>query len=182
LVSKSTVAYVAIVAVLLFWAYFVQADTRRVDGFSMLPTLEGGDLVVIQGVPISNVHVGDSVVYDGVCSAVGESVVHRVVNITTGGGLITKGDNNERSDQDSGIALTPITSQCLVGKVVFVIPYVELLAYYVDSNGLPQWVNYLPSIIILIVVMISILYEGDEDKEKGSGNAPEGTRLWTRPS
>ncbi len=165
--SRGTVIYVVAFALLLFWAYFVQADTRRVDGFSMLPTLEGGDLVVIQVVPIGDVHVGDIIVYNSLCSTGGESVVHRVVSISSSG-LITKGDNNPRTDQASGIAVSAITSQCLEGKVVYVIPYVELLAYYIDANGLPQWFNYVPSIFILIIVVISVLGEGDEaDKPEG---------------
>ena len=165
-VSRGTVLYVIALALLLSWAYFVQADTRRVDGVSMLPTLEGGDLVVIQGVPVSDVHVGDVIVYNNLCSSQGESVVHRVVNIT-GGGLITKGDNNPRNDIISNIAVSPIYQRCLEGKVVFVIPYVEILAYYIDQNGLPQWLNYLPSILILIIVIASLLgEEKEEDRDK----------------
>ena len=165
MVSKGTVIYIAAFALLLFWAFFVQADTRRVDGVSMLPTLEGGDLVVIQNVPINQIHVGDIIVYNNLCSSGGESVVHRVVS-NTSEGLITKGDNNPETDQASGIAISPITSQCLEGKVVYVIPYVELLAYNIDYYGLPQWLNYIPSIIILIIVIVSIL--GEEEKEKGN--------------
>ncbi|HEV2227187.1 MAG TPA: signal peptidase I [Nitrososphaerales archaeon] len=165
-VSRGTVLYVIALALLLSWAYFVQADTRRVDGISMLPTLEGGDLVVIQGVPVSDVHVGDIIVYNNLCSTQGESVVHRVVNIS-GGGLVTKGDNNPRNDIVSNIAVSPINQQCLEGKVIFVIPYVELLAYYVDQNRLPQWLNYLPSILILIIVIASLLGEKEVDKENG---------------
>jgi signal peptidase I len=169
--SRGTYIYVAAFALLLFWAYFVQADTRRVDGHSMLPTLEGGDLVVIQGVAISDIHVGDVIVYNGLCSVGGESVVHRVVAIV-GSGLITKGDNNPGTDQSSNIAISPIMQQCLEGKVVFVIPYVELLAYYIDANGLPQWFNYIPSIFILIIVIISVLGEDEEDdEEKGKNSA-----------
>ena len=168
-VSRGTVLYVIALALLLSWAYFVQADTRRVDGISMLPTLEGGDLVVIQGVPVNGVHVGDIVVYNNLCSTGGESVVHRVVNITSNG-LITKGDNNRANDIVSNIAVSPINQQCLEGKVVFVIPYVELLAYYVDQNRLPQWVNYLPSILILIIVIASLLGEEKED-DKGKVEA-----------
>jgi len=167
--SRGTVVYVAAFALLLFWAYFVQADTRRVDGTSMLPTLEGGDLVVIQGVPISDVHVGDIVVYNSLCSTSGLSVVHRIVQVTSSG-LITKGDNNGATDQASSIAFAPITQQCLEGKVVFAIPYVELLAYDVDRYGLPQWFNYLPSIFILIIVLFSIL---SEDEGKGDAQAPQ---------
>ncbi|MCL5672958.1 MAG: signal peptidase I [Nitrososphaerota archaeon] len=163
--SKSTVVYVAAVVLLLFWAYFVQTDTRRVDGHSMLPTLEGGDLVVLQSVPISDIHVGNIIVYDGSCSALGISVVHRVVAITSAG-LITKGDNNPGTDQSLGIASSPITQNCLVGKVVFVIPYVELLAYYVDTYGLPQWLNYLPSILIILIVIGSVLLQPEEKPEE----------------
>ena len=170
MVSKGTVIYVAAFALLLFWAFFVQADTRRVDGTSMLPTLEGGDLVVIQSVPIDQIHVGDIIVYNGLCSAGGESVVHRVVNITAQG-LITKGDNNHGTDQVDNIAISPITSQCLEGKAVFVIPYVELLAFYVDQNGLPQWFNYIPSIFILIIVIISVLGDEEKGEVKGSNEA-----------
>ncbi len=170
MVSWKTVAYVGAFILLLSWAYFVQADTRRVDGHSMLPTLEGGDLVVIQSVPIGDVHVGDIIVYNGYCSSLGESVVHRVVSVTSSG-LITKGDNNPETDQASNIAVSPITAQCLEGKVVYVIPYVELLAYYVDTYNLPQWVNYLPSILILIVVIISVL-AGEQEEESKENKQP----------
>jgi signal peptidase I len=177
--SRSTVIYVAAFGLLLFWAYFVQADTRRVDGTSMLPTLEGGDLVVIQNVPIGDVRLGDIIVYNNLCSSSGLSVVHRVVG-NTSEGLITKGDNNDRPDQTVGIASSPITQPCLEGKVVLVIPYVELLAYYVDYYGLPLWFNYFPSIIILVIVVFSILREdagesGTKARHEGSEpprNAP----------
>jgi signal peptidase I len=162
--------YVVALALLLSWAYFVQTDTRRVDGTSMLPTLEGGDLVVIQGVPMSDIHVGDVVVYNYLCSDGGQSVVHRVVNITSSG-LITKGDNNPRNDIVSNISVSPITQRCLEGKVVYVIPYVELLAYYVDANRLPQWLNYLPSILILIIVVVSLLGEEKEVKNEEGGSS-----------
>ena len=171
MVSRGTAVYVLAIALLLLWAYFVQSDTRRVDGHSMLPTLEGGDLVVIQSTTLSSVHVGDIIVYNGLCSSGGESVVHRVVAITSSG-LITEGDNNPGTDQSLGIASRPITQQCLEGKVVFVIPYVELLAYYVDSNGLPQWFNYLPSVLILLIVLASILMQKEETQEPATEDAP----------
>jgi signal peptidase I len=163
-VSRGTVVYVVAFALLLSWTFFVQTDTRRVDGHSMLPTLEGGDLVVIQSLPIRDIKVGNIIVYGPPCSAGGESVVHRVVNITDAG-LITKGDNNPNTDQYlNEIAVSPITQQCLEGKVVFVIPYVELLAYYIDANGLPQWLNYIPSMVILLIVVISVLLEDKKNR------------------
>jgi signal peptidase I len=172
--SRNTIIYVAAFALLLFWAYFVQADTRRVDGTSMLPTLEGGDLVVIQSVPVGDIRPGDIIVYNNLCSSSGLSVVHRVVEVTSSG-LITKGDNNIPTDQAGNIAFAPITQKCVEGKVVFVIPYVEMLAYYVDYYGFPQWFNYLPSALILIIVFFSVLGERDEDQGGPAAQAPVGT-------
>jgi signal peptidase I len=171
--QKSAIFYVVAIVVLLLTAYFVQTDTRRVDGTSMLPTLEGGDLVVVQPAQLSDLKVGDIIVYNNLCSTEGESVIHRVISITPQG-LITKGDNNPSPDQDSGIAVGPITQQCLVGRVVFVVPYVELLAYYIDQQQLPTWVNYLPAAIILIIVAYLILgEEGKPDKQKTGGSSPK---------
>jgi signal peptidase I len=164
MVSRGVVIYVAAIALLLTWAFFVQADTRRVDGYSMLPTLEGGDLVVIQNVQISQIHLGDIIVYGSPCSTQGESVVHRVVQITPQGELITKGDNNPENDVASHISAGPITQQCLEGKVDYVIPYLEILAYYIDANNLPQWLNYIPSLIILLIVIFSV---GSSKGEEG---------------
>ena len=55
------------------------------------------------------------------------------------------------------------------------IPYVELLAYYVDYYGLPQWVNYLPSLLILLIVFFSMLgseAEKDATQEEESKKDP----------
>jgi hypothetical protein len=52
-------------------------------------------------------------------------------------------------DQDSGIARTPIHRDCLVGKVVFVVPYVETLATF------PYGVNYLLAFLIFLVIIVS---------------------------
>ena len=152
-VSKGVVVYVVVIALILTWAYFVQTDTRRVDGYSMLPTLEGGDLVVLQGVPFNQIHAGDIIVYNSLCSTSGLSVVHRVVNVTSTG-LTTKGDNNPGTDQALHIAKGPVTAQCVEGKVVYVIPYLELLASYIDANGLPQWYNNIPSLLILLLALL----------------------------
>jgi uncharacterized membrane protein len=112
--------------------------------------------------------VGDIIVYSGLCSNVGQSVVHRVINVTSGG-LITKGDNNPEPDQfQNQIANGPISQQCLEGKVVYVVPYVELLAYYIDQNSLPQWFNYIPSLLILIVVIASLFLEEKEGAAQGT--------------
>jgi signal peptidase len=152
---------------LLVTAYALLTFTRRVDGVSMLPTLEEGDLVVIANVPYSSIQTGDIIVYGGPCSQVfydGQAapVIHRVVQII-GGGFITKGDNNGYTDQQGHIAAGPITADCVEGKVVFVIPYIERLA------SLPDGLNYILAILIIVAVLVYELY--GEQKPKPTGNS-----------
>jgi len=168
---KTIAVYAVVIVLLVFLAYFVQNDTRRVDGISMLPTLEGGDLVVIQNVPFDSIHIGDIIVYNNLCSTQGESVIHRVVAIN-GNGFITKGDNNPFTDQQSSIAVSEITPDCLVGKVVFVVPYVEYLAYLIDQQQLPPWFNYLPAVLVLIIA-VYLLLGGDDEEEKTMTGEPQ---------
>jgi len=154
-VSKRTLAGAALfVFFLALLGYLLVTYTRKVDGVSMRPTLEQGDLVIIENVPIGSIHVGDIIVYDGVCSRVyyglsPSPVIHRVVNATAEG-LITRGDNaltNPLTDQQAGIASGPIIADCIEGKVVFVVPYVERLA------DLPYGLNYLLAALLLILVV-----------------------------
>jgi signal peptidase I len=152
LAAARTVAFAAaFIIFLLVFAFALETYTRRVDGTSMLPTLVEGDLVVIEKVPPSSVHVGDIIVYGGPCSAISVGgaiapVIHRVVSKDSVG-FITKGDNNGYTDQNAGIARSPITPACIDGKVVFVVPYIERIA------SLPDDLNYVFAALIIIAVL-----------------------------
>jgi signal peptidase I len=118
--------------------------------------------------------VGDVIVYNPPCSAVGESVIHRVVSVTSNGGFITKGDNNLETDQAFGIAASPIYQDCLVGKVVFVVPYLERIA------TLPYGSNYLIAALIIVIVLVSEFYprgsrenQTDDRPLSGPAQTPE---------
>lgn len=66
---------------------------------SMLPTLKGGEVVLVNPVPIADVRVGDVVVARW--EARGLNVIHRVLRINVIRGeivLTTKGDNNVDAD------------------------------------------------------------------------------------
>jgi signal peptidase len=173
--SKTVVLSVILVILLVLFAYAVLTYTRRVSGTSMLPTFEEGDLVVVVNVPSSSIHVGDVIVYNPPCSAVGESVIHRVVSVTSDGGFITKGDNNGATDQEAGIAASPIYQNCLVGKVVFVIPYLERIA------SLPYGANYLIAALIIVIVLVSEFYPrgsrevGEEQTDRQVTSQPPNT-------
>jgi len=161
-------AYVLVLGLLVgSFAYFTLVYARKVTGTSMYPTLEEGDMVVVQKVPFSSIKVGDIIVYDPPCSATGNSVIHRVVSIEQGGGgFITKGDNNGATDQAANIAAGPITAACVEGKVVFVAPYLETLAF------LPDGANYILAAAILILLILTELYGGRKSNEEPSAVSP----------
>jgi signal peptidase I len=152
--KHSTTLYLGVLAILLVaFALFILLFTRRVSGVSMRPTLEEGDLVAIENVPISQVHVGDIIVFNspyfGGCSDF--TIIHRVVQIASDGGLITQGDNratNPGPDEAQGGPY--VTQQCLVGKVVFVLPYFERIA-----ELFPYPTNYLLALLIVFYVIYS---------------------------
>lgn len=156
--ARYVVYTVVAVALIASFAYLTYTNTRRVSGVSMIPTLETGDLVVIQNVSISSLHVGDIIVYGPPCSISGLSVIHRVYSISSEG-LTTKGDNNPYTDQAGGIASQPIVQKCIIGKVVFVIPYLERL------SDLPYGLNYVLAALIIIVVLASEFYGGGEEED-----------------
>jgi len=110
-----------------------------VVGGSMSPALEGGDLVVVQGVPASSIHVEDIIVFD---PPQGVRTIHRVTRIQTlPNGTIqfrTKGDAVDNEDRDW------ISEQYVLGRVIYQIPY---LGYLILD----------PTIIITAVIIIVII-------------------------
>ncbi|MDH5634824.1 MAG: signal peptidase I [Candidatus Bathyarchaeota archaeon] len=115
---------------------------------SMIPTLNVGDLIVVQGgLNVSNViaeyESGDIVVFRKPSNP-DELIVHRAVE-KINGGLKTKGDNNNHPDY------WIVTDDELVGKVVGNIPYLGRVPLFVHT---PTGI-----MIILIVIVVLILLE-----------------------
>ena len=167
--AKNVAAVALVVIVLASSAVVIYSYTRKVTGISMLPTLEEGDLVVIQPVQVGQISLGDIIVYDPPCSAGGEAVIHRVVAYNNDG-FLTKGDNNLVIDQAGGIAAGPVTQACIEGRVVFVNPYLEKL------SELPYGLNYVIAAAIVLFVLfgeLRTLRGRDENPEvvssEGSG-------------
>ncbi|MEM0043275.1 MAG: signal peptidase I [Sulfolobales archaeon] len=106
-----------------------------VEGHSMEPTLNTGDIVFI--IPVSDpreIHVGDVIVFR---RPSGEMIIHRVISIIISGDkyyYVTKGDNNLVPDPPNRIGEPGIEFGDVVGKIlsigdgrVFKIPYIGLL-------------------------------------------------------
>lgn len=108
---------------------------------SMSPTLETGDLIVIQGIPANSIQVGAIIVFD---SPSGTRTIHRVTRIQTlQNGTIqfkTKGDAN--SDEDLYWTL----EENVHGQILHRIPYIGWIAL---DPAIPMTI-----IIILIIAVI----------------------------
>jgi len=115
---------------------------------SMIPTLNIGDLIVVQGGLdvddiIAEYETGDIVVFHKPSNP-DELIVHRAVE-KTNDELRTKGDNNAHPDY------WKVTDDELVGKVVGNIPYLGHVPLFVHT---PTGI-----MIILLVIVVLILLE-----------------------
>jgi signal peptidase I len=174
--AKQALLYIAIVvaiilgAELLIGGTFGPSPVYVVVSGSMTPTLKIGDLVVIQSVPYTDIHVGDVIVYvppspTGGCA--GEDIVHRVVSITPSG-LITQGDNRASNPlPDEPYEWPPVTPGCVVGKVVVAIPYLGML-----SMAFPPPYNYFLVGLILLFVFVTEFFGGGGEERPSGGASP----------
>jgi len=124
--------------------FFLSTDMPfvAVASGSMTPTLEVGDLVIVQAVPASEIKEGDIIVFN----MPGEKThtIHRVITTETlANGTIrfkTKGDANPTEDPW-------ITEQNVQGRVLYRIPYI---GYMVLIPAIPITV----AITIIIIILV----------------------------
>ncbi|MGC9209888.1 MAG: signal peptidase I [Acidilobus sp.] len=122
-----------------------------VDGRSMLPTLQSGDLVFVVKVPPTSIRVGDVIVYrfTGIFYGIPLNnvlIIHRVIYVYYHNGtlcFITKGDNNQLPDpgypsycgyvniggvEVSGVPYKFVIGEVVGGKTPLAIPYIGALS------------------------------------------------------
>jgi len=88
-----------------------------VEGQSMEPLLQTGDIVIVYKVDEGDLRLGDIVVYK---KSDGSLIIHRIIDIYETSSaivIITKGDNNAFPDP-------PITADQVIGKVLSINGYV----------------------------------------------------------
>jgi signal peptidase I len=130
----------------------------------MLPTLNVGDVIIVQGVPASQIYAnyvnGDIVVFKyPMPSDPNFRIVHRAVKIQNQSGvwwITTHGDNNALGSEEI------FNENDLIGKVVARIPYVGNFSLFTNKLGNSYF------FIVLIVIIIGILFSLFTDEEKES--------------
>jgi signal peptidase len=119
------VTFVLIVMVVLFGVGAFSIIPVVILTGSMKPSINPGDLVLIEKCEIDDIKVGDIIQY----KIDNYTVIHRVINIYEKAGkrLVVKGDNNSSKDSKD------VISEQIVGKVKLDIPYVGYPSYFIRS-------------------------------------------------
>lgn len=85
---------------------------------SMVPTLNVGDIIIVQG--MDGYEVNDIVVYRTYLYQ--KPIVHRIIGTKDNGNFITQGDHNTFPDPGTIAPREGITMEDIQGKVVYVVP------------------------------------------------------------
>ena len=100
-------------------------DENIFSGFAFKNGFNKGDIMVLKGVDIENIEVGDVIVFR---SDRKDPIIHRIVKKSDDNGIYfqTKGDNNAGSIKNKALDETRIGEDIIIGKAVFRVP---LLGY-----------------------------------------------------
>ncbi|MEM4140207.1 MAG: signal peptidase I [Nitrososphaeria archaeon] len=128
-----------------------------VEGNSMHPTLENGDLIIIYKVDFRSLQVGDIIVFNSPVYNV--RIVHRIKEIKLIGNemvLITQGDNNRIPDPEY------VREENYIGKYMGIrIPYVGYIGQILSPP-----VNYILIIMLLTYFVYTIFVEESKKKKE----------------
>lgn len=134
-----------------------------VEGVSMETTYIQGDLLVLKGIPVQDIKLGDVVVYRRTVNSI--LIVHRVVDIKTiSGGLYftTQGDNRETNPRPD---YPDVSAEDIVGTVVY---HVAALGNVVLALQSP--IGLVLSGGLIVIILLLDVFKG-EDKKPGAENA-----------
>ncbi len=153
---------------------------------SMEPTIDVGDLLVIQGIDPAEIENGTIILYDSrglwppPSHYVEEPIVHRVVeryynNSDEKWYFYTLGDNNDGNiDPPDSVTEIPVPEDRVIGIVRTIIPKIGLVKMWMEETP------YISTIILVglsISLLISIIWDlthpekNDENKEELEKNA-----------
>lgn len=132
-----------------------------VEGVSMQSTYFEGDLLLLKGIPIQNIHIGDVVVYQRTAGAL--LIVHRVVDIkivnNTILDFIVQGDNRLTNQ----VPDAPVPAEDVMGTVIYHVPWLGRVVLALQSPvGL-----VLSGGLIVIILLLDVF---TEEKKPKTGN------------
>ncbi len=109
------------------------------EGISMRPSIVAGDILILDRPEFSLIREGDIIAYKSITT--NSIVVHRVVDVSSQGYLVTKGDNSSIN------AMSEIVyKDNYLGRVVHIIPRVGIIILFMKN----------PLVLIIIAVSITL--------------------------
>ncbi|MBP9718888.1 MAG: signal peptidase I [Candidatus Levybacteria bacterium] len=115
---------------------------------SMSPTITTGSLIFVR--PSTQYTVGDIITFYSGIERKNEIRTHRVYQI--GGNVyITKGDNNITYDSEV------VTPQGVIGKVIYIVPFLGYVFQFIKSTVGVIFVILLPAIAIITIEILRII-------------------------
>lgn len=116
-------------------------------GGSMQPAINVGDIAIIKRTDPSQIHVGDMLTFH----QSRQIVTHRVVEVLPNGDFITKGDANNAPD------LEPVPKSHVIGKAIFIVPYVGYVLHYAGTFWGLMFLVWIPACVLIIMEVRKIL-------------------------
>lgn len=143
---------------------------------SMLPTLNVGDLIVVQGVEATEINpgltTGDVVVFRSLSNP-DKLIVHRAVKVEVTDGeyfITTHGDNNPPGATDM-----PFPERNLIGKVVGKFPFLGNFALFTYALGSGYFFIVIAIIVLIVILALPL---GGEKKKIGEAPAKKTRKLF----
>ncbi|MGQ4833394.1 MAG: signal peptidase I [Candidatus Asgardarchaeia archaeon] len=129
-----------------------------VSSQSMVPNLNVGDIIILHGVPPSEIKVGDIIVFKATWLPENSPfVIHRVIKIEIKSGhyyFYTKGDHNLIRDPE------PAPDTNVIGVAVVVIPKIGTVTLFLQYSGLA-----IPLAVFLVIILVYSFFSQDEDNK-----------------
>ncbi len=140
---------IALLVILVVYSLFILFNMHTpiliATGMSMNPTINAGDVLILDKPDILLIDEGDIIAYRGNDSI----IVHRVIEVRDGY-LITKGDNNQSND-------APVSKDNYVGRVVYTIPRLGIPLLLLSN---PLLLSIL--VISIVLALLFIYYDRRE--------------------
>jgi len=125
-----------------------------VESESMVPTLNVGDILILQGTAKDELNISDIIVFLR-RDVISTPIVHRLIKINNDETFQTKGDANKAQHSWE----KNIIYEQIQGKVIFIIPYLGLIKIKLVEILFPIFPNTVIIISLIIILILIYIYK-----------------------
>ncbi len=119
---------------------------------SMEPNINVYDVVLVKKTNINKLKKGDVITFYSTNNYFGDTpITHRIVNVDDRTSIIVKGDHNEKADNEK------VIPKNIIGKVIFVIPSLGKLQFFLASKSGFIFAIIIPAIVIITYDVYKIM-------------------------